>query len=40
MKKFGSALINVFVTVCILCFLASLSAVPVALALKFVMWLF
>lgn len=40
MKNLGNKLISVFVTVCILCVLASLSAVPIALALKFIMWLF
>jgi hypothetical protein len=39
-KNLGSALINAFFTICILCFLAGLSAVPVALALKFIIWLF
>lgn len=39
-KNLGATLIHAFCTICILCFLASLSAVPVALALKFIMWLF
>lgn len=40
MKNLGSKLISTFVTVCIMSLLASLSAVPVALAVKFIMWLF
>lgn len=40
MKNLASKFINAFLTVCILSFLAALSAVPIALAIKFVMWLF
>lgn len=40
MKNLAAKFINVFLTVCILSFLAALSTVPVALAIKFIMWLF
>lgn len=39
-RTLGQILIHTFTTICILSLLASVSAVPISLAIKFIMWLF